>query len=46
VGFAAAMNKLANNHEYLKLLSEAALINSTRFNTENFKNSWLGIFND
>jgi glycosyltransferase involved in cell wall biosynthesis len=46
MGFSAAMNKIANNPEYLKLLSEAALINSIRFNTENFKNSWMEIFDD
>lgn len=45
-GFAAAMDIISNNFEYLKSLSSAAIMNSSRFNTESFKNSWVEIFND
>lgn len=46
IGFAAAMDKISNDFEYLKSLSSAAIINSNRFNIENFKNAWVEIFND
>lgn len=46
VGFAAAINMIIKNPDYLKLLSRAAIINSSRFNTANFKNAWVEIFND
>ena len=46
MGFAIAMDIIANNPEYLKSLSRAAIINSSRFNTTNFKNAWVEIFND
>ena len=46
MGFATAMDTIANNPEYLKSLSKAAIINSSRFNTTNFKNAWVEIFND
>ncbi|MGE8683688.1 MAG: glycosyltransferase [Acinetobacter sp.] len=45
-GFAAAMDKISNDFEYLKSLSSAAIMNSHRFNTESFKKSWVEIFND
>lgn len=45
-GFAAAMEKITNDFDYLESLSKAAIINSNRFNIENFKNAWVKIFND
>lgn len=45
-GFAAAMEKITNDFDYLESLSKAAIINSNRFNIENFKNAWEKIFND
>lgn len=46
LGFAAAINMIIKNPDYLKSLSRAAIINSSRFNTTNFKNAWVEIFND
>ena len=46
LGFAAAINMIIKNPDYLKSLSRAAIINSSRFNTTNFKNVWVEIFND
>lgn len=45
-GFAAAMEKITNDFDYLESLSSAAIMNSHRFNTEIFKKSWVEIFND
>lgn len=45
-GFAAAMDKISNDFQCIKSLSSAAIMNSSRFNTENFKKSWIEIFND